>query len=129
MFHRSPNTLLRSLIFIAQKMKFSIKDFLSKCDQISGFLRICSHLPRKSLAENFIFCAVIKVLNIVQFPVLFELFYSFIMLTKKCCIPDLRMIFFRKQLIYLTVGIRKAVTKKRSKMIFVRESLPKSTMT
>ena len=28
----------------AQKMKFSIKDFFSKCDQIRSFLRIRSHL-------------------------------------------------------------------------------------
>ena len=43
-------------------MKFSIKDFFSKCDQIRSFfrssLRIWSHLLEKSLMENFIFCAV-----------------------------------------------------------------------
>ena len=39
-------------------MKFSIKEFFSKCDQIFSFLRICSHLLEKSLTENFIFCAV-----------------------------------------------------------------------
>ena len=39
-------------------MKFSIKDFSSKCDQILSFLRIWSHLLEKSLMENFIFCAV-----------------------------------------------------------------------
>ena len=38
--------------------KFSIKDFFSKCDQIRSFLRIWSHLLKKSLMENFIFCAV-----------------------------------------------------------------------
>ena len=42
----------------AQKMKFSIKDFFSKGDQIRGFLRIWSHLLKKSLMENFMFCAV-----------------------------------------------------------------------
>ena len=42
----------------AQKMKFFIKDFLSKCDQIRRLLRIWSHLLQKSLMENFIFCAV-----------------------------------------------------------------------
>ena len=42
----------------AQKMKFSIKDFFSKCDQIRSFLRTCSHLLKKSLTENIIFCAV-----------------------------------------------------------------------
>ena len=42
----------------AQKMKFSIKDFFSKCDQIRRLRRIWSHLLKKSLMENFIFCAV-----------------------------------------------------------------------
>ena len=40
-------------------MKFFIKDFFSKCEQIRSFLRNWSHLPRKFLMENFIFCAVI----------------------------------------------------------------------
>ena len=40
-------------------MKFSIKDFFSKCDQIWSILRICSHLLKKSLMGNFIFCAVV----------------------------------------------------------------------
>ena len=42
----------------AQKMKFSIKDFFSKCDQIRKKLQIWSHLLKKSLMGNFIFCAV-----------------------------------------------------------------------
>ena len=43
---------------IAQKMKFSVKDFFSKCDQIRSILRIWSHLLKISLMKNFIFCAV-----------------------------------------------------------------------
>ena len=39
-------------------MKFSIKDSFSKCDQIRSFLRIWSHLLKKFLMENFIFCTV-----------------------------------------------------------------------
>ena len=39
-------------------MKFSIKDFSSKCDQIRSFLRIWLHLLKKSLLENFILCPV-----------------------------------------------------------------------
>ena len=39
-------------------MKFSIKDFFSKCDQIRSFQRIWSHFLKKSLMENFIFYAV-----------------------------------------------------------------------
>ena len=38
-------------------MKYSIKDFFSKFDQIPS-LRIWSHLLKKSFMENFIFCAV-----------------------------------------------------------------------
>ena len=41
-----------------KKMKFSIIDFFSKCDQIRSFcsfLRIWSHLPKKSLMEIFTF--------------------------------------------------------------------------
>ena len=37
-----------------QKMKFSIEDFFSKCDQIRRKLRIWSHLLKKSSMENFI---------------------------------------------------------------------------
>ena len=39
-------------------MKFSTKDFFSKCDQNRGILEIWSHLLKKSLVENVIFCAV-----------------------------------------------------------------------
>ena len=39
-------------------MKFSIKSFFTKCDRILRFLLIWSHLLKKSLMENFIFCAV-----------------------------------------------------------------------
>ena len=42
----------------AQKMKFSIKDFFNKCDQICSFLRIWSNLLKKSLMENLISFAV-----------------------------------------------------------------------
>ena len=35
-------------------MKFSIKDFFSKHDQICRKLLIWSHLPKKSLMKNFI---------------------------------------------------------------------------
>ena len=42
----------------AQQMKFPIKDFFSKCDQTRRKLRIWSHLLKKYLMENLIFCAV-----------------------------------------------------------------------
>ena len=41
-------------------MKFSIKDFFNNCDQVGSKLRFWSHLLKKSLEENFIFCAVLK---------------------------------------------------------------------
>ena len=41
-----------------RKMKFSIKDFFGKCYQIRSILRIW-YLLKKSLMENFIFCAVV----------------------------------------------------------------------
>ena len=55
----------------AQKMKFYIKGFFSKCDQICRKLRIWSHLVKKSLMENFIFGLVKCTLF------LFPLFISF----------------------------------------------------
>ena len=45
--------------FTAQKMKFSIKDF--------SFLRIWSHLLKKSFIENFIFYAVFRLLTCEEF--------------------------------------------------------------
>ena len=45
-------------VITEQKMKFSIKDFFSKCGQIRSILRIWSHLLKKSLMENVIICAV-----------------------------------------------------------------------
>ena len=41
-------------------MKFSIKDFFSKCDQIRWKMLIWSHLLNKFLMEKFIFCGVFK---------------------------------------------------------------------
>ena len=57
-------------------MKFSIKDFYSKCDQIHSFLRIWSHLRKKSLMENFIFCAVIS--SCAVFKTFRTIFVSFL---------------------------------------------------
>ena len=36
-------------------MKFFIKDFFGKCDQIRRKLRIWSHIPKKSLMETLFF--------------------------------------------------------------------------
>ena len=46
-------------LWISLHKKWSFpKDFFIKCDQIRSFLRIWSHLLKKSLMENFILCAV-----------------------------------------------------------------------
>ena len=52
-----------------QKIKFSIKDLFSKCDQFRSFLRIWSNLLKKSLMEKFIF--------VVQ--------YDFLFTNSNCC--------------------------------------------
>ena len=49
-FYAKSINLLREYI-TAQKMKFSIKDFFSKCDQIRSFIGIWSHLLKKFLME------------------------------------------------------------------------------
>ena len=41
-------------------MKFFIKDFSSKCEQIRSFLRIWSHLLETSLMKNFIFLCIVR---------------------------------------------------------------------
>ena len=47
-----------NLISLHKKMKFSIKDFFSKCYQIRRKLRIWLHLLKKSLMDNFTFRTV-----------------------------------------------------------------------
>ena len=46
------------LFFTAQKIKLSIEDFFSKCDQIHRELRIWSYLLKKFSMGNFTFCAM-----------------------------------------------------------------------
>ena len=60
-----------TVYFTAQKMTFFIKDFFSKCDQIRSFLRIWSHLLKKSLMENFIFCPVLMLFKCLKLHVKF----------------------------------------------------------
>ena len=50
----SQNLLWRGF-YTAQKMKFSIKDFFSKCDRNRRKLRNWSHLLKKSFMENIVF--------------------------------------------------------------------------
>ena len=52
----------------AQKMKFSINDFFSKCDQIHVKLWFWAHLLKRSSMEKLIFCVVgSSYLNILHF--------------------------------------------------------------
>ena len=55
-FHFCNNVAFESHCWAAQKMKFSIEDFFSKCGQIRCKLEIQSHLLKKSLMGNFIQC-------------------------------------------------------------------------
>ena len=55
------NKLFILLILTAQKMKFPIKNFSSKYDQIRSFLWIWSHLLEKSLMGNFIFVRCLEI--------------------------------------------------------------------
>ena len=56
----SSNFITFSLnLHYTKKMKFFIKDFFSRRDQIHRKLQLCSHLLKKSLIENLIFCAVL----------------------------------------------------------------------
>ena len=54
---KSWTVVLDSLHDTAQKLKFSIKNFFSKSDQIGSFLWTWLNLLKKSLMENFIFWA------------------------------------------------------------------------
>ena len=54
----STPAMVGSGIDTTQNIKVYTKGFFSNCDQIRSFLWIWSHLLRKSLMENFIFCAV-----------------------------------------------------------------------
>ena len=57
-FERKLLSFMKSYLRHCKKMKFSIRDFFCKCDQMHRKLRIWSHLQKKSLMENFIFCPV-----------------------------------------------------------------------
>ena len=48
----------------AQKMKFSIRDFFRKCEQIRSFMWVWSYLLKKFFMKNFIFSAVTELKNV-----------------------------------------------------------------
>ena len=75
-----------------KKLKFSIKDFFSKFDDICSFLWIWSHWLKNSLMENFILCAVVEVRgNSLNY--LFDLFDHFVKLALKGLSNNLRLSF------------------------------------
>ena len=49
-------------------MSFSITDFFSKLDKIRSFLQIWSHLQKKAVTENLIFCAVMRLKGLLAIP-------------------------------------------------------------
>ena len=59
-------------------MKFSIKNFFSKCDHICSFRHIWSNLLKKFLMEQLIFFAVKAENLITQLFIIFKLLYMFI---------------------------------------------------
>ena len=66
-FYADFKTLIKTTFYTAQKIKFSMKDFFSKCDETRMKLRIWSDLLKKPLIENFIFCTVlVKNLNVLH---------------------------------------------------------------
>ena len=67
-----------SVRFAAQKIKFSIRNFSSKCDQIRSFTWILLHLQKKFLVENFIFCAAINRRRARIYPLRFFLISTFL---------------------------------------------------
>ena len=60
LFQHRVRKLKLSIYHCTKKKKLSITDFFSKCDQTCRKLRICSHLLRKSVMENFIFCVLCR---------------------------------------------------------------------
>ena len=62
-YNSKPSKSILNYVFrisnTSQKMKFSLRDYFCKCYQICRILRIWSHLRKRSLMENFIFCAVV----------------------------------------------------------------------
>ena len=84
-----------------KEMRFSIKDFFSKCHQVRRKLRIWSHLLKKSLMENFIFCAVnaVRLESYKSIKISKHLFNKFSNIVKKKNTP------YKKHFIYNLIKI------------------------
>ena len=105
----------------AQKMKFCIKDFVSKCDEVRSLLSISSHLLKKSLMGNFIFlCSASKLYVLLYFQVSFTDFEHFCTNSRVCLISTFLNInkehsdFFIKNRDF---GFRQKRKKKKSKIL------------
>ena len=70
---------VHGISFSAQKIKFPIKDYFSKCDQNRSFLQIWSHLLKKSFMKNFIYCAL-KVLTVTWVSTMQKIIFKTIFL-------------------------------------------------
>ena len=96
-----------------QKMKFSIKNFFSKRDQICSFQRIWSHLCKKSLMESSILCAVQKFAITLQsldsfcslsnfisntFSTQAQYYLTFHELSFRCCLIQITIIILSRNL-------------------------------
>ena len=74
---------LSNMLHCKKKKKFSIKNLFSKCDQIRRKLRIWSHLLKKSVIENFIFCAVFAMYYGDMKDLTGTFLFGFFIITKK----------------------------------------------
>ena len=61
---------------IVQKMKFSMKDFFSICDQIRRKLQIWSHLLKKSFMESLSSSALTIPLSYFNYVIVLNSFFS-----------------------------------------------------
>ena len=79
-----------------QKMKFSVKDFFGKCDQIRSFIRNWWHLLKKSLKESLCFLQC-------QRHSFKHLFCKFFKHSRKICLRD----FFQKKFCWPVTQVKR----------------------
>ena len=105
-----------------KKMKFSIKDFFSKCDQIHSFLRTWSYLLKKSLIKNFIFCAVLIIihrkLNLVK--TVQNIIIVIVIVTDFFCLPHFLLFWFRVRNINIAFAGRQFFCAEKLNMVFMK---------
>ena len=78
-------------------MSFSVKDFFSKYEHIRKKMRIRSHLLKKPLSENFLFCAVIfRLLQVPQMNTVLRHLSMIILLVSSSCRNSRPEVFCKK---------------------------------